>query len=135
MCLFAGSHLSSVCSKLQVSLIVCLFEALQMSKCLPLITFATLDPQTWQQMSRCPSVQVYCPFPTQDHQTGKKHPCPETTTFSFLSSSLSSFSSSWKAYSSIRNHHYCGFYQRDSLIVGVVSTLQALSFDSHPFKP
>ena len=33
MCLFAGSHSSSVCSKLQVSLIVCLLKALQMSKC------------------------------------------------------------------------------------------------------
>ena len=118
MCLFAGSHSSSVCSKLQLSLIVRLFKALQMSKCVAPHRFCnTRSPKltTNIQMSKCLS-------------------CPTNISVLKILSSSSSFLSSCRANTSIRNHHYCEFYQCDSQIVGVVSTLQDLSRDSHPFS-
>ena len=57
----SSSHLFSVCSKL--------------SKCpsvLPLITFATLDRQTWQQISKCPCGQVSCPLSLLQHKITEK---------------------------------------------------------------
>ena len=76
-----------------------------MSKCLPLITFATLDRQTWQHKSKCPSVLSFVTFPTQDHQTGKKHLCPETT-FSVLASS-----------SAHNSHHHGGRILQSVIII------------------
>ena len=113
-----GSHSSSVCSKLQLSLIVRLFKALQMSKCVAPHRFCnTRSPKltTNIQMSKCLS-------------------CPTNISVLKILSSSSSFLSSCRANTSIRNHHYCEFYQCDSQIVGVVSTLQDLSRDSHPFS-
>ena len=139
MCLFAG-----------VSLIVCLFKA-------PALTYSPF-------VQSSPNVQVSWPSSLLQHLIAKLgNKCLNThlskclvlccfcstrsPNWQKISLSWNYFlcsfiviptqfsSSSWRACSSIRNHHYCGFYQRDSLIVGVVSTLQALSFDSHPFKP